>query len=115
MKSLAVEGLTLNSSSGNAQIVSQASQKVKATNGIYKSPLQVSINGASQGTCQNANGSGVISATATKVLIEGSPSIREGDTGVVVVDGTNSTNGSPCSFTVTVTVSDAGQNRTKGE
>jgi hypothetical protein len=118
-KELAVQGCTLEIQtpvSGNASITSSPSTKVKADNkGVYKGTVLVSVSGASQGNCQGASGVGSFTTTAQKCKVENETPLRKDDEATVTCNGTDPTQGgAPCSFSATVKVSDAGQNKVKG-
>lgn len=106
---------------GNVSITSPASinSKVKlgvVTKGIYAGQIGVSVSGYTDSAIAGGIGSGVISPSATTMKIDNQAVVLEGDSGQVVLSGTNPQSGSPVSgYTVTVKISVAGQSVVKAE
>lgn len=124
MKNIAVSGCTFSITvggaiigSGNVSVTGTASQNTKIDGmGVYTSPLAIAVAGYSDAAISGGSGSGVINSTAQKVTVDQMPVILEGDSGEVVLSGTNPQSGSPVSgYTVTVKVLSAGQISVKGE
>lgn len=113
---IANTNLVLNATSGTANVTGIPNTKVKASGAnIYTDPLSITVTGASQGNCQGASGSGVISATSTKTKATGSFVMRQTDNATITVNGLTVPGGAPCSFPVTVTIANAGQNKVNSE
>ena len=107
---------------GNVSITSQASTNSKVIisanvkKGIYTSPMSISVSGYSDSAISSGSGTGVINSTATNSKIDGQAIMLEGDSGEVVLSGTNPQSGSPVTgYTVTVKIISAGQSTTKGD
>ena len=107
---------------GNVSINSLASANSKAIisegvkKGIYTSPLSVTVSGYTDASISGGSGTGVINSTALKNKVDGSAVMLEGDSGEVVLSGTNPQSGSPVTgYTVTVKIISAGQTVVKAE
>lgn len=114
MKYIAVQGCTLDCSF--AQITTPAKTKVKCGGkNAYAGNLTIGISGYNgQGiTDGNGTGSDTLKGSAEKVKIQGENAVLEGDKVDIQVTGTSGGNPVP-PVTVTVTISNAGQNKVKG-
>lgn len=124
--SITVDGAVIGT--GNVSITSQASTNSKVIisanvkkgiyikKGIYTSPMSISVSGYSDSAISSGSGTGVINSTATNSKIDGQAIMLEGDSGEVVLSGTNPQSGSPVTgYTVTVKIISAGQSTTKGD
>ena len=106
-REIAVQGLTLQcTDGGTAQITTPPEQIKVNSKGVYCGPQVVSVTNADNGSCHSASGTGTLNPTAnckgnSKAIL------RKNDQCTVTVNGTTS-GGSPCSFSVTVTVLNAG-------
>ena len=93
MENVAVVGctVTLSPGTGNKQITTQASLKVKADRkGVYFGPIDVSVSGYSDSIITvPLSGSGIITIqpSAQKVKVEGKNVILEGDSGRAMING----------------------------
>lgn len=122
---IAVEGLTIDHSSGSLvsggtfTITSIASTKVKSGgNGAYKTSIVFTFAGGthSSGTSETAIGGGTITATATKVKVEGGYVMRLGDSGTMNGTYTSATSPFPIvAFSSSVEITDANQDKVKAE
>ena len=126
---VAVEGLTIDHSAGSLasggtfSIISIASTKVKLQgNGVYKMQLQVSWTGGNYsggvtGTALTTTPV-VISATATKVKVEGGEVLRLGDsgtmTGTYTLAGLSPVPNTPFSG-AKIEITDSGQDKVKAK
>ena len=106
---------------GNVSVTSTAStnSKIKigeVSKGIYTGPMAISVSGYTDGSISGGSGTGVINSSAQKVTVDTLPVILEGDSGDVVLTGTNPQSGAPVSgYTVKVKVISAGQMFVIGE
>jgi hypothetical protein len=125
LKEIAVEGCTLEfQNGGNGTITinpGQVSTKVKADGkGVYKT-IKFTVSGYTGGAitvAKSGSGSGEITASATKVKVEGNAVILKGDvsavftvTGLKPVEGGGTTTATNQEV---VKVTDAGQTKVKG-
>ena len=103
--------------SGNVSITSTASTNSKVDgNGIYAGQMAVSVSGYADASITGGSGSGMINPSAQYISVDSMPVVLEGDSGEVVLSGTNPQSGSPVSgYTVTVKVVSAGQSVVIGE
>lgn len=125
MEFLAVEGLTISHKSGSPisggtfTVTSVSSLKCKADGkGVYSSVLNFTFTGGTHasGTSGSATGDGSISFTSTKNKVEGSFVIREGDDGKMTGAYVPPSVPPPTvTFTSDVEITDAGQNKVRGE
>lgn len=93
MENVAVVGctVTLSPGTGVAQIITQASLKVKTDGkGVYFGPIDVAVSGYTDSVITvSGSGSGTITIqpSAQKVKVEGKYVILEGDSGTAVING----------------------------
>ena len=119
-KFIAVQGCTLTTDNDTAQatIIDSPSMKVKTEGkGVYKTPLQVQVMGATQGNfVQTAPSVGTIENTAQKVKAENILVILESDKTNTPVQcpATDPSTGATTTISVTVTIQAAGQTKVKG-
>lgn len=115
MKKLAaVTGMTLQSSLGSASVVNFGSTKANVGgNAIFIDKVQALVSGAVNGTCeQTAPVQGDITASSTKTKLENKAICREGDKlNSLTITGVDKFTGVACSFTVSVEIKQAGQNK----
>lgn len=121
----AVEGLTIDHSSGSPvsggtfSVTSSPSTKVKAVgNGVYRGTLAFTFTGGthSSGTSSSALGSGTIAFTATKNKADGQFVLRVGDSGSMSGTYVPPTTPPPTVvFSSNVEITDAGQDKVRGE
>lgn len=118
--SISVGGVVIGS--GNVMINSPASTNSKVIisegvkKGIYTSPVSITVSGYSDAAISGGSGSGVINSTAMHNKIDGKAVLLEGDSGEVILSGTNPDSGSPVTgYTVTVKIISAGQSTVKGD
>lgn len=121
-KALAVQGCTLVISDvtpGSATITSSPSTKAKAGNmGVYRGTVMVMLTGCSSGTYQQtAPATGSFTTTAQKCKADNETVLREGDkaNGISVSMQNSVSPFDSSSFTASVEVVYAGQNKVKGE
>ena len=120
MKNIAVEDCTLTTDNATAKatIIDAPSTKVKAEGkGVYKTPLKVKVEGATQGSfTQTAPSTGTIISTAKKVKADNILVILEGDKTNTPVQcpATDPNTGATTTIPVTVTIQAAGQTKVKG-
>lgn len=106
---------------GNVNITSPSSTNSEVvlgvlSKGIYAGQMAVSVAGYTDSAISGGTGSGTISPSATKMKIDSQAVVLEGDSGQVVLSGTNPQSGSPVSgYTVTVKIISAGQSVVKAE
>lgn len=117
---ITVGGLVIGA--GNVNITSPASTNSKVIigegikKGVYTGPMNIAVSGYSDSAISGGSGSGVINSTANNNKIDGKPVMLEGDSGEVVLSGTNPQSGSPITgYTVTVKIVSAGQSTVKGD
>ena len=119
-KPIAVLGCTLTTDNATAQatITDSPSAKVMAeSKGVYKTPLNVQVIGATQGSfAQTAPATTTIISTATKVMADGSLVILEGDKSQkpAMCPATDASTGTTTIISVNVTVQVAGQTKVLG-
>lgn len=119
-KPIVVLGCTLTTDNATAQatITDSPSAKVMAeSKGVYKTPLNVQVMGATQGNfAQTAPATTTIISTATKVMAEGSLVILEGDKSQMpaMCPATDPSTGATMTIPVNVTVQSAGQTKVLG-
>lgn len=109
------ETLSHNVDTATLVIVTPPDQKVKTNNesfNVRKSPITVVVSAAVSGSCLNASGTVVITSTAQKVKAQNQAVMLEGDNGTGTVNG-QTAQSVPCSFPITVTLQDAGQEKAK--
>lgn len=120
MKYITVEDCTLTTDNATAKatIIDTPSIKVKAEGkGVYKTPLKVQVEGATQGSfTQTAPSTGTIISTAKKVKADNILVILEGDKTNTPVQcpATDPNTGATTTIPVTVTIQAAGQTKVKG-
>lgn len=115
---VATQALTLDHNAESADVVisSSASVNTKINNsGVYAGfGVLATVTNASDNTgCQSATGVAPFIPTATKTKIDTGPVLRVNDQAIVPVTGLRGNQS--CTFDVTVTIDDAGQNNTKAE
>ena len=118
--SITVGGVVIGS--GEVSINSLASSNSKVIinegvkKGIYTSPMSITVSGYSDPAISGGSGTGVINSTAIKNKIDGSLIMLEGDSGEIILSGTNPDSGSPVTgYAVTVKIISAGQTVSKAE
>jgi len=105
-------------SGGTFTVTSVPSQKVKALDkGVHKDPLQYTFTGGNASGFDSGSIATIvpqtINATATKVKAENQLVMREGDFGTMQAQGT--VGGVPTPIAGPVEISDAGQDKVKGQ
>lgn len=128
LKNIAIEGCQFSIEvggavigTGNVTVTSTASLNSKVnmggiTKGFYAGPMAISVAGYTDASIAGGSGVGVINPSAQKVTIDHLPVILEGDSGDVILTGTNPQSGAPVSgYTVKVKVLTAGQTFVIGE
>lgn len=117
MKPIVVDGCIITTNNATAQVVikSVVSNKVSAGSGIYKSPLEIQIVGATLGSLsQTTPFDTAIQTTATKVFVENTLCMLEGDNLSTSVPAIDTSSGSTGSISITVKIENAGQNKVLG-
>jgi hypothetical protein len=122
LKEFAVVGMTFKfvntAHSGDIAVTGISSIKVKAGNQfVYQNNLSITITNGSDGSITNATGSGTMTATSTKNLVENVAPLRKGDQSIVItMTGTNPSPPPPTAqYTTQVEIDDPGQTKVKGE
>lgn len=128
LKNIAIEGCQFSIEvggavigTGNVTVTSTASLNSKVNiggiaKGFYAGPLAISVAGYTDASIAGGSGVGVINPSAQKVTVDHLPVILEGDSGDVVLTGTNPQSGAPVSgYTVKVKILTAGQTFVIGE
>ena len=128
LKNIAIEGCQFSIEvggavigTGNVTVTSTASLNSKVnmggiTKGFYAGPMAISVAGYTDASIAGGSGVGVINPSAQKVTIDHLPVILEGDSGDVILTGTNPQSGAPVSgYTVKVKILTAGQTFVIGE
>ena len=116
---ITVEGVVMGE--GNVEITSLASSNSKVImgvqkKGIYAGPMSVAVSGYSDTKITGGSGSGAITPSAQHNTIDHLPVVLEGDSGTVILSGTNAETSVPISaYPVTVKVISAGQTFVKGD
>ena len=106
---------------GNVSVTSLASINSKInigglSKGIYAGPMSISVSGYTDSAIAGGSGTGVINPSAQFNKIDGQPVVLEGDSGEVVLTGTNPQSGAPVSgYTVKVKIISAGQTFSIGD
>jgi hypothetical protein len=104
-------------------ILTPAKPKVKAGgSGVYAGDIDVAISLATNGTCTQTPPvppapfpKATLKPTATKTKAQGDLVLRDGDSAVAVTISGTDGGGNPCTFPVTVVVTDAGQTKVKAQ
>ena len=116
LENIANTTLTLDHDVDQATLVIPTPPSTKFKNGggknIFRGVITVNVSNAASGSCSAASGTAIINSSG-KLKNNNLSVLREGDSGVGTVFGTDS--GSPCSFDITVDVQDAGQDKHKSE
>lgn len=125
MKYAAVEGCTLELSSGSGMIQINTSPSTKGKvqgKGIYKGTMNISVSGFTSTNIptwipSSGSGSGVIIGSATKNMLEKQPIIKEEDSCTITINGQMKTgmSTSPATDVITVKITNAGQSVMKVE
>lgn len=124
-KYIAVKDCTLSLSigQGDVKIDTEPSSIVKINDkGVYSGILNISISKYTGGTInvpETGSGKGTLTGTAIEVKLNGNGAVLEGDKATVIVNGKMNSNSGPVPavppVTETVTITNAGQNKVKGE
>lgn len=116
---ITVGGVVLGSGDLEVSTLPSSNTKVKvgsADKGVYAGPMSVTVSNYVDPSITSGTGTGIITPSASKVNVDQLPVVLEGDSGEVVLSGSNPQSGSPVTgYTVTVKIISAGQSVVKAE
>lgn len=116
---ITVGGVVLGSGDLEVSTLPSSNTKVKVGSvdkGVYAGPMSVTVSNYVDPSITSGTGPGIITPSASKVTVDQLPVMLEGDSGEVILSGSNPQSGSPVTgYTVTVKIISAGQSVVKAE